>query len=200
MNAETACYKAENFTKLKQRTEAALLDNLVDDLENKGDTLLGSSENQMRQRTEHPTSKKFFTSVKKVFARRRKSQSHFLDQSQATFHFDETDSGFTSVTSRSGEATGLAELRNVETILFQPTSPDFDIENVTDNSSNESTDAFIDDEDPETLAQLLKLHKDVSRLKLDKLVLLRQNVEAQREVKSRFIKEPIWIHFFLSAG
>ena len=74
---------------------------------------------------------------------------------------------------------------NVETILLQQTYPDFDIENVTYNSSDESTDDFInmDEEDPETMAQLIKLHKDVSRLKLDKLELLRQNVEAQREVK-----------------
>ena len=185
MNAETACYKAEKFKKLKKRTEAALLDNLVDDLENKSETFIDSSENKTSLRREHPTSKKFFTSVKKVFASRRKSQSHFLDQSQEIFHYDETDSGFASVRSRSGQTTSQAGLGNVETNLFQQTSHYIDIQNVTDNSSDESTDAFInmDEEDPETMVQLIKLHKDVSRLKLDKLELRRQNVEAQRVVK-----------------
>ena len=42
MNAETACYKAEKFKKLKQRTEAAFLENLVDDLENKRDSFIDS--------------------------------------------------------------------------------------------------------------------------------------------------------------
>jgi RAP1 GTPase activating protein 1 len=182
MNAETACYKADKFKKLKQRTETTLLETLVDDLEIKSGTFLDLSEKQRRQ---PPTSNKFFTSVKKVFASRRRSQSLFLDQSQATFQYDEFDSGFASVSSRSAEATSQAGLGNVENILFHQTYPDVYIENATDNSSNESTDAFfvMDEDDPETIAQLMKLHKDVSRLKLDKLELLRQNVEAQREVK-----------------
>jgi len=193
INAETACYKAEKFKKLKQRTEAALLENLVEDLTNKSETFLDSSEILEKQMTPEPhTSKKFFTTVKKVFASRRKSQSHLLDQPNpssfyTTNQYDEADSGFASVSSRNPEHTSSQNgFGNIETIFLQQTSPNTNVEEVFDNSSNESGDGLLvmmEDEDPETAAQLMKLHNDVSRLKLDKLELLRQNVAAQREVK-----------------
>ena len=57
---------------------------------------------------------------------------------------------------------------------------------ITSNANSESTTNdpdVVEIDDAEALAQLLKLQEDVSRLKQDKLELLRQNVEAQREVK-----------------
>jgi len=175
INAENACYKAEKFKKLKQRTKAALLANLVEDLTNKSETFLESSDKQILP--EPHTTNNFFTAVKKVFASRRKSQSYLLDQSHTSYLYEESDSGFASVSSRSPEQLNKEgnELSSSTTNVEEDTS---------DNSSNESTDNLdMEVEDPETVAQLIKLHKDVSRLKLDKLNLLRQNVAAQREVK-----------------
>ena len=47
--------------------------------------------------------------------------------------------------------------------------------------SNDSTNALKNID--KTLAQLIKLHKDASRMKFDKLEVLRQNLEAQQDGK-----------------
>ncbi|XP_043574250.1 rap1 GTPase-activating protein 2a isoform X1 [Chiloscyllium plagiosum] len=49
INAETACYKSEKFAKLENRTRAALLDNLHDELHNQTQAMLGlgSDEDKM---------------------------------------------------------------------------------------------------------------------------------------------------------
>ena len=164
INAETACYKAEKFKKLKQRTDTTLLNNLVDELLHKSEGYLVDARDVSRSQ-DSQDSHSFFKAVKKVFANRRRSQSHISSDSQIAFHYEEDDSGFASVSSRSFE---------------------YNRQIITSNASSESTTNdpdVVEIDDAEALAQLLKLQEDVSRLKQDKLELLRQNVEAQREVK-----------------
>ena len=73
INAETACYKAEKFSKLEQRTRASLLGNLVEELTSKTHYFLG----QQHQETHSTKSESggIFKNVKKALASRTKSQA-----------------------------------------------------------------------------------------------------------------------------
>ena len=72
INAETACYKAEKFAKLEQRTRATLLSNLVEELTRKTNEFFeGSEEESVGKMVKVESS--FFKSVKKVIASRSKS-------------------------------------------------------------------------------------------------------------------------------
>jgi len=73
INAETACYKAERFSKLKQRTQATLLDNLVQDLTTRTEEFIDCSESESVVEMRKVESS-FIKSVKKVIANRTKSQ------------------------------------------------------------------------------------------------------------------------------
>ena len=78
INAETACYKAEKFAKLEQRTRAMLLSNLVEELTRKTNEFFeGSEEESVGKMVKVESS--FFKSVKKVIASR--SRSSGLDSS-----------------------------------------------------------------------------------------------------------------------
>ena len=124
--------------------------------------------------------KKIIKTVKKVFASRRKSHYNAKKDAHNITHYEEDDSGFASLSSMCQETTGQACREHIDKVTDAN-----DKECGSDNSCNESTDASHenDEEDPEALAQLAKLQTDISRLKFDKLELLRQNVDAQREVK-----------------
>ena len=73
INAETACYKAEKFSKLEQRTRSTLLNNLVDELTSKTHDFLG----QQHQEAQSVKSESggLFKNVKKALASRTKSQA-----------------------------------------------------------------------------------------------------------------------------
>lgn len=75
INAETACYKAEKFSKLEQRTRASLLNNLVEELTTKTQDFLGNpnSENSQTTKTESGSGG-IFKNVKKALASRTRSQ------------------------------------------------------------------------------------------------------------------------------
>ena len=80
INAETACYKAEKFARLEQRTRATLLTNLVEELTRKTNEFFeGSEEESVGKMVKVESS--FFKSVKKVIASR--SRSSGLDNSSA---------------------------------------------------------------------------------------------------------------------
>merc|ERR1719410_867263 len=73
INAETACYKAEKFSKLEQRTRASLLSNLVEELTSKTHDFLGQQQPEVQSvKTE---SGGIFKNVKKALASRTKSQA-----------------------------------------------------------------------------------------------------------------------------
>ena len=114
-------------------------------------------------------------SIKKVFAKRRKSLSNLSSEPQSTFYFEDNDSGYTSVSSKSFEYDKQSR-STMAAENFNDSKQCFNNDNIKDAN-------ILEVEDAATLAQLLKLQSDVSRLKLDKLELLRQNVEAHREVK-----------------
>lgn len=78
VNAETACYRAEKFSKLEQRTRASLLSNLVEELTGKTAEFLGSAgpgsaAEQSNSKSE--SSGGIFRNVKKALAGRTRSQA-----------------------------------------------------------------------------------------------------------------------------
>ena len=83
INAETACYKAEKFSKLEQRTRTSLLSNLVEELTSKTSDFLGippsetaaSTSSKPEKSEESSSGGGLFKSVKKAFANRTKSQA-----------------------------------------------------------------------------------------------------------------------------
>merc|ERR1719259_995537 len=70
INAETACYKAEKFSKLEQRTRTSLLSNLVEELTSKTSDFLGipPTEASAAKIEKSEESGGIFKSVKKAFA------------------------------------------------------------------------------------------------------------------------------------
>ena len=75
INAETACYKAEKFSKLEQRTRASLLSNLVEELTFKTQEFLGSPQPEGQTTKSESSSGGIFKNVKKALASRTKSQA-----------------------------------------------------------------------------------------------------------------------------
>ncbi len=77
INAETACYKAEKFSKLEQRTRTSLLANLVEELTSKTSDFLGIPPTETAAAKPEKTEESggLFKSVKKAFASRTKSQA-----------------------------------------------------------------------------------------------------------------------------
>ena len=77
INAETACYKAEKFSKLEQRTRTSLLANLVEELTSKTSDFLGIPPTETATAKPEKTEESggLFKSVKKAFASRTKSQA-----------------------------------------------------------------------------------------------------------------------------
>merc|ERR1719445_2557096 len=73
INAETACYKAEKFSKLEQRTRATLLTNLVEELTSKTHDFLGQQQPEVQ--SAKAESGGIFKNVKKALASRTKSQA-----------------------------------------------------------------------------------------------------------------------------
>jgi len=73
INAETACYKAEKFSKLEQRTRVTLLNNLVSELTSKTHDFLGQQQPEVQPNKSE--SGGIFKNVKKALASRTKSQA-----------------------------------------------------------------------------------------------------------------------------
>ena len=207
INAETACYKAEKFSKLELRTRASLLSNLVEELTFKTQEFLESSESK----AEKPGSPKtFLSSVKKVLANRSRAQleegkaaslsvprggmprSNSSSSPLSTNLMAEEQSGGSPAPTDSGCGSSPAG---------REASPGGRLQQETNNSDTSS----VGSEEGESSrligkvvyqeaaggqvgneargGQVGKLHGDLARLKVDKLELLRQNVAAQREIK-----------------
>jgi len=76
ISAETACYKAEKFSKLEQRTRSSLLANLVEELTSKTQDFLGNPQTEVQSNSKTETqSGGIFKNVKKALASRTKSQA-----------------------------------------------------------------------------------------------------------------------------
>ena len=224
INAEMSSYKADKFKQLKQRTQEALLTNLVGDLLEKTEKFLGSLDIiKTPTAPEVPVSNSFFRAVKKVFGSRRKSQSSLLSQmntpSQSSMNlYEENDSGCTSLSSRSTDPTGSVKLWNTgndsfdtveEEVLVtlsdsQMNEPNVCNQTLLDTSSTKVKDLtankeeittsnsqmnictqFLDDTDVDTNLiakdKLLKMQQEVASLKMDKLKLIRHNMDVQQE-------------------
>merc|ERR1719427_2406120 len=76
ISAETACYKAEKFSKLEQRTRSSLLSNLVEELTRKTQDFLGNPQPEVQSNSKNESqSGGIFKNVKKALASRTKSQA-----------------------------------------------------------------------------------------------------------------------------
>ena len=175
VNAETACYRAEKFSKLEQRTRASLLANLVEELTSKTQEFLEVSEARACK-SDGP--KGFLGSVRKVLAARTRStleqdtrapsllpppsstMPRSLSSYSALFPEERPSGGGDSGWEGSREAS--------------PDTGEQEHHETSDSSSLASEEGE---------QRHGKLQADLARLKVDKLELLRQNVAAQREVK-----------------
>ena len=179
INAETACYKAEKFSKLEQRTRITLLNNLVADLAKKTNEFFESREEEsVGKMIKVETS--FFKSVKKVIASRAKSH------------------GAQDGTRLGGSTLSTPLLPKSKSINFARLSTETNghLTENGQNGRNSQSSTFYGDlsqslrgsqeihqHKEEDNQQVLVLQREVAKLKVDKLELLRQNVSAQREVK-----------------
>ena len=204
INAETACYRAERFSKLKQRTQATLLSNLVEDLASKTEEFIDCSEveNQVEMKKVETS---FIKSVKKVIASRTKSQG--LQESYKSLHIQtptlipkskSSNGSFINNVkgnnkenrSRSHFGTDILEAvtdrKDILQRKLQSISPQYKDLNsrfTKDPEVGQDIIIAVAVEDKDALPMVSKLQQDVARLKVDKLELLRQNVAVQRELK-----------------
>ena len=168
INAETACYKADKFSKLEQRTRVTLLNNLVADLSKRTNEFFENPEEEtVGKMVKVETS--FFKSVKKVIASRSKS------------HGSQESSSYKLAGSPVASLATPRLLPKSKSVNFvkPPSSPAAPAGRETNGVHSEGR-AEPDWGDNQ---QLSLLQAEVARLKADKLELLRQNVAAQREVK-----------------
>merc|ERR1719445_2888770 len=236
INAETACYKAEKFSKLEQRTRASLLSNLVEELTFKTQEFLGSPQPEGQTSKSESSSGGIFKNVKKALASRTKSQapvdglsgSKAIPKSKSSssgLGQDEqegqgsqgrrsvvaprragtgkSDSGRGSLgTGSTGRCSVTSSTGRGSSPVSSTSSPDL-TNRLTSHQSESDTSSLNSVEcGPEqtqevvsgavtmvtlegnvVAGQLSKLQDEISKLKVDKLELLRQNVAAQREVK-----------------
>jgi len=260
INAETACYKAEKFSKLEQRTRSSLLTNLVEELSSKTSEFLGIPAEIPTAKDKVEESGGIFKSVKKAFASRTKSQA-FTDlpgSSKSIPKSKSSSSGFSgNIPAEDGESSGArrsllapgakrgtksdsgwgsvgtasvtSSTGRGSSPISSSSSPDLTarmpgphhLHSESDTSSLNSMEyegssrispkkrasiagsmdsrgvtldpscqevvsgsvTMVTLEGNAVAGQLSKLQDEVSKLKVDKLELLRQNVAAQREVK-----------------
>ena len=167
INAETACYKADKFSKLEQRTRVTLLNNLVADLSRRTNEFFENPEEEtVGKMVKVETS--FFKSVKKVIASR--SKSHGAQESSRA-----TGSPVASLAT----PRLLPKSKSVNFVKPPPSPPS----GAHETNGGGSENGWDRPDQAGENQQLLTLQAEVARLKADKLELLRQNVAAQREVK-----------------
>ena len=167
INAETACYKAEKFSKLEQRTRVTLLNNLVGDLARRTNEFFESHEDvNVGKMIKVETS--FFKSVKKVIASR--SKSHGTQDGQRM----------------SVNTPMLPKSKSINFARLSTETNGHHSENGTNGRHTQGTTFYQCDGQELREAdnhQCVSLQRELGKLKADKLELLRQNVSAQREVK-----------------
>ena len=179
LSAETACYKAEKFSKLKQRTQATLLKNLMNDLTNKTEEFLDTTEEEVvRTMTKVETS--FLKNVKKVIANKQKDtlvigEENLIHKSNPV---SRTSSGNDNMENCIVEYEGGETDQN--SFPHSQSSSPFPCTSSSHSSSNSLENQTPS---PSLDGEVNRLQQEVARLKVEKLELLRQNMAAQREVK-----------------
>ena len=213
ISAETACYKAEKFSKLKQRTQATLLTNLVEDLTTKTEEFIDCSEGENLPEMKKVESS-FIKSVRKVMASRTKSHGpqqesykslriqtpKLIPKSKSSTGSFANNTKLLSVAKENIQNNSKIQIesRSSDTVTESNSSSIFYTETPTGNPQFKAvkdktainSDKLAEDlvigetvDDDDVVPVLAKLQQDVARLKVDKLELLRQNVAVQRELK-----------------
>ncbi len=116
INAETACYKAEKFSKLEQRTRTSLLANLVEELTSKTSDFLGIPPTETAAAKPEKTEESggLFKSVKKAFANRTKSQavpdmSHHHHNNSSLYSSNSSNNTSKSIPKSKSSSSGFSD-------------------------------------------------------------------------------------------
>ena len=107
ISAETACYKAEKFSKLEQRTRSSLLANLVEELTSKTQDFLGNPQPELQANIMNESQLGgIFKNVKKALASRTKSQAH-IDGFSRTKNIPKSKSSCSGLSIQEEEASNM---------------------------------------------------------------------------------------------
>jgi len=185
ISAETACYRAERFSKLKQRTQATLLRNLVDELNRKTEEYIEPPSEELGNMTKVENS--FLKHMKAAIINRPRAASPQSDtvschsftpitrQSSEELNIH-TVEGFNNNYERISNLSPGPYIREPSPLLTRSASSDESINSFEGNNMHNLEDRVED-------MQLEQLQKEVTRLRQDKKELVRQNVVATRELQ-----------------
>ncbi|XP_014241742.1 rap1 GTPase-activating protein 1 isoform X2 [Cimex lectularius] len=213
--AESACYKANKFAQLELRTRSSLLESLVTDLREKSREFLGSTPDSPTDFPDTPKSEsgpgsRFIDTVRKALIARVRSQesnnnnNNNNNKKQTNGHSDnEPSQGGSNPASRS------STFGKKSSPSSPVSSPDIHTQRITSRVSESDCSSLnsvemenggdsdtglesMSSSENKTCSLCLEpgdLTAEVTRLKCDKLHLLRQNVTCQREIKRLREKE-----------
>jgi len=203
INAETACYKAEKFSKLEQRTRSSLLSNLVEELTSKTSEFVeGSEDESVGKMMKVETS--FFKSMKKAIAGRSKSYGYqdgnlrmnigstvinvatpkLLPKSRS-INFTKQCSVTSTESIKVIDAAMAKSNQNNQSTFYRDLMSSGSVRGLSSESTSSDLATMKQSDNNGDIynKQSDTLHQELAKLKADKLELLRQNVATQREVK-----------------
>ncbi|BES91787.1 Rap/ran-GAP [Nesidiocoris tenuis] len=206
--AESACYKANKFAQLELRTRSSLLESLVNDLREKSREFLSNAapetptEFPETPKSETGTGNRFIDTVRKALIARVRSQENNNNNNVKKMSNGHTDndpcpSGNSTIT-RSGtfgkksSPSSPVSSPDIHTQRLNSRVSESDcsslnsVELENGGDSDTGLESMSSSENKNTCSLCLEpadLAAEITRLKCDKLHLLRQNVNCQREIK-----------------
>ncbi|XP_063244415.1 rap1 GTPase-activating protein 1 isoform X9 [Bacillus rossius redtenbacheri] len=219
INAENACYKAEKFSKLELRTRTSLLQSLVDELREKSSEFLSGGDLPSAPDTPKSDGgagggpgSRFIETVRKALkiAGSQQPQApplpHCAESTTPTSGRSSSKCAANSVGSRkSAPASPVSspDMQSRRTARATPSESDdsslnsVDLDPAVYADSDTGLESMSSAETPRKACSLCldghqqvdQLRQEVTRLKCDKLDLLRQNVSFQRDIKRLREKE-----------
>ncbi|XP_066994645.2 rap1 GTPase-activating protein 1 isoform X2 [Anabrus simplex] len=202
INAENACYKAEKFAKLELRTRTSLLQSLTDELREKSREFLGSGDSP-NSAPDTPKSdggsgtggagSRFIDTVRKaLIARSGRSLSKSSGGGKKSVPSSPVSSP-DMLTHRATRPTMSesddSSLNSVDLDAAVYVDSDTGLESMSSAETTHKTCSLCMDGESSSARQMESLRQEVTRLKCDKLDLLRQNVTCQRDIKQLREKE-----------
>uniref|UniRef100_A0A146L5R1 Rap1 GTPase-activating protein 2 n=1 Tax=Lygus hesperus TaxID=30085 RepID=A0A146L5R1_LYGHE len=206
INAESACYKANKFAQLELRTRSSLLESLVNDLREKSKEFLylatpeTPTEFPETPKSESGSGNRFIDTVRKALIARVRSQENNNNnvKKMANGHSenDPCQSGNNTVT-RSGtfgkksSPSSPVSSPDIHTQRLNSRVSESDcsslnsveLENGADSDTGLESMSSSENKTCSLCLEPADLAAEITRLKCDKLHLLRQNVTCQREIK-----------------
>nr|XP_024216046.1 rap1 GTPase-activating protein 2 isoform X1 [Halyomorpha halys] len=197
--AESACYKAHKFAQLELRTRSSLLESLVTELKEKSREFVGAEEfTSETPKSESGPGSRFIDTVRKALIARVRSQEvkkHEQDappqingnpvSRSSTFGKKSSPSSPVSSpdihTQRLNSRVSESDCSSLNSVELENNDSDTGLESMSSSENSKPCTLCLD--------PVADLSQEVTRLKCDKLHLLRQNVTCQREIKRLREKE-----------